>query len=100
MVANIAEHLNAASLADDRTTNALHARMEKPRPGDLVIDIYSADWDPRRFGRLSRIEQIDDKTMWVIAPLHAPGTECAWDSKYYEFIALPADVRDRQWVPD
>jgi hypothetical protein len=100
MFANIAEHLQMASIADERQLRPLNERMKKPRPGDLVIDIFTAKWDPRRFGRLSRVEKAADKTMFVVAPLVMPGREFSWDSKVYEFIALPADIADGQWVPD
>lgn len=100
MFANVAEHLQMASIADERQLQPLRDRMKKPRLGDLVIDIYTAKWDPRRFGRLSRVEKANGKTMFVVAPLVMPGREFAWESDVYEFIALPADTEDGQWVPD
>jgi hypothetical protein len=70
-------------------------RMRDPRPGDVVIDISSFRCDPDGVGRLVSHEGTDPDDRYVIAPLHAPGTEQGWRNA--SFIALP-DRKRSEWL--
>lgn len=70
-------------------------RMRRPQPGDLVIEISRiGSFDPDGVGRLISIEGTDPDDRYVVAPLHAPGTEQGWQNA--TFIALP-DRKRSEW---
>lgn len=83
-------------------TVSVHARMNAPRPGDLVIEIgrIGGSFDPDGVGRLLRVEHPDDEARirYVIEPLHRPGEEQGWRNA--RFVALPDQVSSWNWADD
>lgn len=81
-------------------TVALHARMNKPEPGDLVIEIgrIGGAFDPDSVGRLLRIEHSADEARirYVIEPLGRQGEEQGWRNA--RFVALPDQRSSWQWA--
>lgn len=81
-------------------TVALHARMNDPRPGDLVIENgrMGGGFDPDSVGRLLRVEHPDDeeRIRYVVEPLGRPGEEQGWRNA--RFVALPDRRSSWQWA--
>jgi hypothetical protein len=76
----------------------LRQRMQRPVPGDLVIEItsWSPDFDPDSIGRLiSLAGDPDMPDRVVIEPLCRPGVQQGWQNA--RFVALPDR---RKWVPE